>query len=402
MGNMNVKSDEGKRKKVLKKAALLATVASITSAATITHQKPKESEAIIGAIIGIVTTVIGVGSGIAQTVVQTEAEKKAKKEAEEEARRQAEQERIQHLLETSSEHNVRLENNDDNSSTPGKEINISIADNSNLSDGQDTSAVRNSGGLQKPSSPPKGIYVGGFGDTEEESDDEVVQQSVIQENNSQKVEEVKEESTNNNVSEPQKDININVNKESEEKKQEISKNETIDKNTQNNENKDESKNQTINRKPLNNTTITNTNKKPLSNTNNSSKAPVIDLSGTSVSDIPSNLIKFDITEDEDDGVIYEEIIINGSRSLANKIDNIKVEVDESMLMDLDEAENHVLVQEGILSSEDLVLLDFGIRNGSITDEILSIMHDNGDITDEYYEGAMILFNEIQEELESVY
>ena len=58
MGNVNVstKADQSKRKGILKKAALLATVASITSAAAIGNQKPKESEALIGAIIGIVST----------------------------------------------------------------------------------------------------------------------------------------------------------------------------------------------------------------------------------------------------------------------------------------------------------------------------------------------------------
>lgn len=405
MGNINIKSDEGKRKKILKKAALLATAASITSAISVGNQKPKESEALIGAIIGVVTTLVGIGGSVAQGVLQSEAEKKAQREAEEEERRRQEQERMQHQLDTSSEHNVRV-NQTEEEEEVGKEINISVADNSSVSgNDQDLSSIRNSGGLQKPPSPPKGIHVGGFGeDSQEDNKEQMIQNNEAYQNEHSNLEEIKENVATPDVQEPQENLTQNIQEYKEEKPQVNNsiKGEVPHKDTQikppkndnttnvninNNTNKDESKE--------NNNII----KKPLNINTNSSGSITIDLGGKDESDIPSNMIKFDITEKEDDdGVIYDEIIVSGGRSLSNKIDDMEFEIDDSMLMDLEEAEEHYLVQEGFLSVEDLVLLDFGIRNGSITSDILFIMYENGDITHEYYEASMELYDEIQEEL----
>jgi len=192
--NINKNNEQSKRKGILKKAALLATVASITSAAAIGNQKPKESEALIGAIFGVISTVIGVATGIGQGVAETVAQRNARKQAEEEARRQAEEEkrraeeeRMRQLLETSSDHNVRLSAQEEEDES--KVINISVADNTSLQGAQSAQSMRSKGNLQKPSSPPKGIHVGGFGAVEEDdtqienivTENEVLDESVYDE-----------------------------------------------------------------------------------------------------------------------------------------------------------------------------------------------------------------------------
>ncbi len=406
MSNVGVnKSDEGKRKKILKKAALLATVASITSAVAVSNQKPKESEALIGAIIGIISTVVGIGGSIASSVANVEAEKKANEEARREAQRQAEEEkrrqeeeRMQYQLENSSDHNVRLEQND---SAPSKEINISIADNSGLSDAGSFNSIRNNGGLQKPPNPPKGIHVGGFGQEDEE---EVTVQNVVTENtNESNYVENETPNTQNDVKEHVEENKQDVVEEIvNNHKEEVAENNNHDKaqlnnNVTTNNNKDSQKTESSKpnntNKPVINKVNTNGNKdkgdinvvvttpskvnKPTLNKNNGNK-------------IPSNMIKFEIDEGEDDGVVFEEIIINTGKKSNEKL---KVEVSEDMLMDLNDASNHDLVKQGLLDAEDLVLLDFGIRSGSITSEIIEIMHNNGDITDSYYEAAQILLSE---------
>ena len=75
-----------------------------------------------------------------------------------------------------------------------------------------------------------------------------------------------------------------------------------------------------------------------------------------------------------------------------------VEVDEDMLMSEKDAQNHRLVEEGFLSAEEIILLDFGIRNGTINEDVLNSMYESGEVSDEYYEGAMELLFEIYEEL----
>ncbi len=98
-------------------------------------------------------------------------------------------------------------------------------------------------------------------------------------------------------------------------------------------------------------------------------------------------------KEDDDGIIYEEILINSGTN-KNKYDGVEVGVSDDMLMSTEDAENHHLVKDGYLSAEDLILLDFAIRSGAITGEILDIMYDNGDISDEYYGAGLSLIEEI--------
>ena len=110
------------------------------------------------------------------------------------------------------------------------------------------------------------------------------------------------------------------------------------------------------------------------------------------SDSESNIVRLslkdvDFGSDEFNGVI-EQITTGGDY----------VEVDEDMLMSEKDAQNHRLVEEGFLSAEEIILLDFGIRNGTINEDVLNSMYESGEVSDEYYEGAMELLFEIYEEL----
>ena len=110
------------------------------------------------------------------------------------------------------------------------------------------------------------------------------------------------------------------------------------------------------------------------------------------SDSESNIVRLslkdvDFDSDEFNGVI-EQITTGGDY----------VEVDEDMLMSEKDAQNHRLVEEGFLSAEEIILLDFGIRNGTINEDVLNSMYESGEVSDEYYEGAMELLFEIYEEL----
>ncbi|AID45291.1 Helicase related protein [Candidatus Arthromitus sp. SFB-mouse-SU] len=398
MGNVNVstKADQSKRKGILKKAALLATVASITSAAAIGNQKPKESEALIGAIIGIVSTVIGVATGIGQTAADIVSQQKAAEEArraEEEARRQAEeqarQERMREQLETSAEHNVRLAEQEVSDS---KEINISIADNSSLQESQALGhAMRSKGGLQKPSSPPKGINVGGFGASDEVEENDEIQNIVEEDASDEYVEEI--------VDDFVEEIHDEVVEESLQESFDVDN--SVDESYESNEGEvvETKKTETITKKiNLNKNSLIQSNKKSPTKveTNVSNNGISIDI-GNSLDDeddSPSNVIRFDINEKEDDdGIIYEEILINSGTN-KNKYDGVEVGVSDDMLMSTEDAENHHLVKDGYLSAEDLILLDFAIRSGAITGEILDIMYDNGDISDEYYGAGLSLIEEI--------
>ena len=145
MGNVSGNGKENTlRKKVLKKAAMLATVASITGACAVGGQKPKESEALIGAIIMAIVAGVTTAASIGQSVYETESaknmqnqavkeqkrqEEEARKQAEEarkQAEREAEEARIQAALEDPN-YNVRLQEQDEEE---GKTIDMSSADNS--------------------------------------------------------------------------------------------------------------------------------------------------------------------------------------------------------------------------------------------------------------------------------
>ena len=350
MGNSNVQNSS--RKNILKKAAMLATVASITGAIGVGSQKPKESEALIGAIIGIISTVVSVGAGIGSSVAESNAQKEARRQAEAEARRQAEEERRRAEQEArekalaSAEHNIRVQQQEQASEEVGKEINISAADNSALSEQQQQSATSSfSSSINRPTSVPKDINVGGFGAPAEVTE--------------QKVENIESVENEGNA----------VQDETEAITQDVI-NESLD-TVENNE---------------------------------------YELSLNSMNEIESNIVRFSIDDLEledtfsdvdSSSVVYEDVVAHGLGIVGGEDNNVEyVEIDESNLMSDEEAEQHILVQEGIFTSEDVILLDFGIRSGAITQEVLNIMYENQEISDEYYEGAVILMAQIYDEFEN--
>lgn len=378
-------TNETSRKKILKKAALLATAASITGAVTVGGQKPKESDALIGLIVTLVTTVVSVGAGIAQTAVsadqQWRAEEAAKKQAEEEAR----QAKIREQLENSSEHNVRV--NQEAEEETGKEIDISIANNADLvnqgSQGSRSNGVKtNSGKLNKPPAPPKGIQVGGFGVEDEVEEEEVV------ENISEEVEEnveLNEEVDNTEKQDEVKDVTNEtkppvIHTTTGETTQ-TNGNNKVENTTQNTTNRIESnKQETQNKKPQNSL-------KDHTNKTGNSTTPKFELSFEENSN--------DLSDEEN--VVYEDLVAHGVGVVGEFLSEDAVEFDESMVMDEETALNHRLVQEGYLTSEELILYDYGIRVGAIDENILNTMYENGEISDESYAGAIELMYEIYEE-----
>ena len=332
MGNVSGNGKENTlRKKVLKKAAMLATVASITGACAVGGQKPKESEALIGAIIMAIVAGITTAASIGQSVYETESaknmqnqavkeqkrqEEEARKQAEEarkQAEREAEEARIQAALEDPN-YNVRLQEQDEEE---GKTIDMSSADNSAVLEQQQQEAMaraRRRNSIKRPTAPPKDVNVGGFG--VEEEVEEVVTEDIV--NNE---EEVVEDIVDDDVSYTDESYEEFVESDSE--------------------------------------------------------SNIVRLS----------LKDVDFGSDEFNGVI-EQITTGGDY----------VEVDEDMLMSEKDAQNHRLVEEGFLSAEEIILLDFGIRNGTINEDVLNSMYESGEVSDEYYEGAMELLFEIYEEL----
>ena len=332
MGNVSGNGKENTlRKKVLKKAAMLATVASITGACAVGGQKPKESEALIGAIIMAIVAGITTAASIGQSVYETESaknmqnqavkeqkrqEEEARKQAEEarkQAEREAEEARIQAALEDPN-YNVRLQEQDEEE---GKTIDMSSADNSAVLEQQQQEAMaraRRRNSIKRPTAPPKDVNVGGFG--VEEEVEEVVTEDIV--NNE---EEVVEDIVDDDVSYTDESYEEFVESDSE--------------------------------------------------------SNIVRLS----------LKDVDFDSHEFNGVI-EQITTGGDY----------VEVDEDMLMSEKDAQNHRLVEEGFLSAEEIILLDFGIRNGTINEDVLNSMYESGEVSDEYYEGAMELLFEIYEEL----
>ena len=367
MGNVNV-SGNGKenalRKKVLKKAAMLATVASITGACAVGGQKPKESEALIGAIIMAIVAGVTTAASIGQSVYETESaknmqnqavkeqkrqEEEARKQAEEarkQAEREAEEARIQAALEDPN-YNVRLQEQDEEE---GKTIDMSSADNSAVLEQQQQEAMaraRRRNSIKRPTAPPKDVNVGGFG-VEEEVAEEVVTEDIVN-NEEEVVEEIVTEDIVNNEEEIVEEIVTEdiVNNE-EEVVEDIVDDDVIY--------TDEGYGEFV---------------------ESDSESNIVRLS----------LKDVDFDSDEFNGVI-EQITTGGDY----------VEVDEDMLMSEKDAQNHRLVEEGFLSAEEIILLDFGIRNGTINEDVLNSMYESGEVSDEYYEGAMELLFEIYEEL----
>lgn len=295
------------RKKIYKKAAVLAAVATITGVASTSTQKAEKSEAIFGLILGVVSTVMGVGTEIAGSVqaskqnaeqerLQREEEERIRKE--EEAAREAE--RVAAALKD-AKNDVRLQqqqqeelDKQQQEGTVNKVINMQIADNSNVANqaAQQSVSVFKTGSLNRPANPPKDVHIGGFGADIEEED-------VVEENNNAVLQ--------NNVEQPQE----------------------------------------------------------------------------------SNIVRFSLNDLDDDDL--DELI-----SQTNS-EEFFAELDVSSIMSEKEAMNHELVQLGYLSAEELILLDFGIRNGTIDQNILDEMLEQGIVTDEYYEGACYLIAGISEE-----
>ena len=353
MGNVSGNGKENTlRKKVLKKAAMLATVASITGACAVGGQKPKESEALIGAIITAIIMGITTAASVGQSVYETEtaknmqnqaikeqqrqeraareAEERAKKEAEEQARREAEEARIKAALEDPN-YNVRLQEKEEEE---GKTIDMSSADNSAVLEQQQQEAMaraRRRSNIKRPTVPPKDVNVGGFG-VEEEVVEEVVTEDIVN-NEEEVVEEIVTEDIVNNEEEVVEDI--------------------VDDD------------------------VIYTDEGYGEFVESDSESNIVRLS----------LKDVDFDSHEFNGVI-EQITTGGDY----------VEVDEDMLMSEKDAQNHRLVEEGFLSAEEIILLDFGIRNGTINEDVLNSMYESGEVSDEYYEGAMELLFEIYEEL----
>lgn len=365
-------TNETSRKKILKKAALLATAASITGAVTVGGQKPKESDALIGAIIAIVTTAVSVTAGIAQSVVSSEQQKRADEAARKQAEEEARQERIREQLANSSEHNVRV--GQEVEEQVGKEIDISIANNGELLESQRSQGGRssyssksNSGKLNKPPTPPKGIQVGGFG---AEDDIEVEE---ITENISEIVEETTESYENDEIIETQNIVTDDAN----ESKPPIIQTTTGETN-QNNK---------LDNTIQNTTNKTHNNLKDYTNKTETSTTPKFELFFEEES---GDLNEYD-------NIVYEELVAHGVGVVGDISSEDAVEFDESMVMDEETAFNHRLVQEGYLSIEELILYDYGIRVGAIDEDVLNAMYENGEISDESYAGAIELMYEIYEE-----
>ena len=384
MGNVSGNGKENTlRKKVLKKAAMLATVASITGACAVGGQKPKESEALIGAIIMAIVAGITTAASIGQSVYETEsaknmqneaikeqqrqeraareAEERAKKEAEEQARREAEEARIKAALEDPN-YNVRLQEQDEEE---GKTIDMSSADNSAVLEQQQQEAMaraRRRNSIKRPTAPPKYVNVGGFG--VEEEVEEVVTEDIVN-NEEEVVEEVVTEDIVNNEEEVVEEIVTEdiVNNEEEIVEEIVTED------------------------------IVNNEEEVVEDIVDDDVIYTDEGYGEFVeSDSESNIVRLslkdvDFDSDEFNGVI-EQITTGGDY----------VEVDEDMLMSEKDAQNHRLVEEGFLSAEEIILLDFGIRNGTINEDVLNSMYESGEVSDEYYEGAMELLFEIYEEL----
>ena len=384
MGNVSGNGKENTlRKKVLKKAAMLATVASITGACAVGGQKPKESEALIGAIIMAIVAGITTAASIGQSVYETEsaknmqneaikeqqrqeraareAEERAKKEAEEQARREAEEARIKAALEDPN-YNVRLQEKEEEE---GKTIDMSSADNSAVLEQQQQEAMaraRRRNSIKRPTAPPKDVNVGGFG--VEEEVEEVVTEDIVN-NEEEVVEEVVTEDIVNNEEEVVEEIVTEdiVNNEEEIVEEIVTED------------------------------IVNNEEEVVEDIVDDDVIYTDEGYGEFVeSDSESNIVRLslkdvDFDSDEFNGVI-EQITTGGDY----------VEVDEDMLMSEKDAQNHRLVEEGFLSAEEIILLDFGIRNGTINENVLNSMYESGEVSDEYYEGAMELLFEIYEEL----
>lgn len=355
MGNTKgIEKENSARKKILKKAAMLATVASITGACAVGGQKPKESEALIGAIIAAITTVISIGASIGQSVSdgiqasneRAAAEEEARRQAEEE-RRLAEEERIRAALE-SADHNVRLNKTEE---SPNKIIDISSADNSAVLEQQQQEAMaraRKRSNIKRPTAPPKDVNIGGFGVEDEEE--------IINDNLSEEIDNSVLEDNIYNQEEDNSDYNsddyIDENIENQEEEINYSE-ETVDDNKQ---------------------------------------------EGDTIS---SNIVKFNLNELGIEGNVSSKLNYDNQNKVVEGFDIYEddegyVEFDESMLMLESDAEKHLLVRTGMLTAEELILLDFGVKSGAITIDILSTMYENGDVSDEYYEGAMKFIEELNE------
>ena len=374
MGNVNVSGNgKGKenslRKKVLKKAAMLATVASITGACAVGGQKPKESDALIGAIIMAIAMGVSAAASVGQSVYETESAKNMQNQAikeqqrqEEEARkraeREAEQARIQAALENPY-YNVRLQQQE---KEEGKTIDMSSANNADVLEQQQQEAMaraRRRNGIKRPTAPPKDVNVGGFG-VEEEVVEEVVTENIVN-NEEEVVEEIVTEDIVNNEEEVITEDIVN--------NEEGVVEEVVNEDIVNNE-------EGVVEDIVDDGVIY---------TEESYEEVVENDSGSNI--VRLSLKDFDFGSEEFNGVI-EQITAGGDY----------VEVDEDMLMSDEDAQNHRLVEEGFLSAEEIILLDFGIRNGTINENVLNSMYESGEVSDEYYEGAMELLFEIYEEL----
>lgn len=400
----NAKAQNSSRKSLLKKAAVLATVASITGAVGVGSQKPKESEAIIGAIIGIVSTLVSVGAGIGTTVADSVAQSNAKKQAEEEARRQAEEARRQaeeearrQALQT-GEHNIRVKQEQEKlaEANSAKEINMSVADNSELSAQQQAASVsRFNTGLSKPVNPPKNVHVGGFGVAAEETKPE------------QKVENVTKHEA---VVVQTQSANANNVVQNTQQQQQSQQQSNVVENTQQNvqqqqNNVVENTNDTITQEVINESlnTVENTNENFENTTVVENNKNTDDKQYTEIvtqDKIESNIVRFPIKDLEIEESLAElgseDIVAQGFGIVGEYSEKDYVEVDESDLMTDEMAAEHRLVQDGSLTSDDLILLDFGIRNGSITQDLLDLMYESQEITQEYYEAATSLMSEMIE------
>lgn len=350
-----IEKENSARKKILKKAAMLATVASITGACAVGGQKPKESEALIGAIIAAITTVVSIGASIGQSVsdgVQASneraaAEEEARRQAEE-ARRQAEEERIRAALE-SAEHNVRLNKTEESA---GKTIDMSSADNSAVLEQQQQEAMaraRRRSNIKRPTAPPKDVNIGGFGVEDEEeivndnfTGDTEVSNEVLEDNSYDQ-----EENNNDYVTDDQRNGDID---------QDYMDNQVED-------------------------------------VDYEEDTDVNDVSEREEENNNSNVIKFNLNELGIDSNVSSKLNYDNKNKEIEGFDIYTddegyVEFDESMLMLESDAEEHLLVKTGMLTAEELILLDFGVRSGAITIDILDTMYESGDISDEYYEGAV--------------
>ena len=337
MGNSNAIGDSKQkslRKGILKKAAILATVAAVTGAAATAQQKAQKSEALVGLIFTVVSTVVGTVGSIAGGIAGNNAERR---QAEEERRRQEEEERQARIREAleSAEHNVRLQETEEDN-VNDKKVDISVSDNSAIIEENSLSQYSSRTNLNRPK-VVKGINTGGFGVTAEEETKTGI--SEIEE-----VDEILDEVIDDTVEE--------IETEDEEVDNKYG-----------------------------------------------------DLNAAQST--PSNIVRFtlDDLELEDDysdsiDTIYEEVFAHGVGVIGNN-ENIGednyLEIDESLLMSEDEAKEHPLVQQGIIDYENLILLDFGMRNGTIDGEILSMMYESGEITEECHNALVEMMESINSE-----